>query len=80
MATPRTRRLIKVAGSNNRMSTANRGRRRLQEEAILLNRGIKNAQARLVEINAEEEIYASVIDAEGDVIAAANADPEVPPP
>ncbi len=74
MATDRTRRLIAVADSAVEFSAASRARRKLQEEAIKLNRVVAVAQARLVEIDQEEPIFAAAIDKAGGEIAAANAD------
>jgi len=78
MASPRTRSLIKAQGSFKRCGAAIRARNRLQQEAILLHRGITEAQARLAEIDAEEEIHSAVILTEGDVIAEANKPPPEP--
>lgn len=78
MASPRTRRFVETEGSVKRLGVAIRARRKLQEEAKLLNRGIMVSQKRLVEINEEEEIHSAVIEAEGGNIAAANEDPPEP--
>jgi hypothetical protein len=74
MATQRTRRLVASQDSARKLATAIGARQRLYEEGIKLNRGIAEAQARLVEIDEEEEFLATAINAAGDVIAAAAAD------
>ncbi len=76
MANTRTRRLIAAEPAAKTLGAATRARRRLQEEAIKLNRGILAAQKRLVEIDAEEEIHSAVIEAAGGAIASAHAEPE----
>ncbi len=76
MANTRTRRLIAAEPIAKTLGAATRARRRLQEEAKRLNRGILVARERLVEIDAEEEIHAAVIEAAGGEIAAAYAEPE----
>ena len=78
MASPRTRRLILKEGSFTRGGAAVRARRKLKQEAILLNRGIQDAQKRLIEIDEEEEVHSAMIDAEGGEIAEANEDPPEP--
>ncbi len=75
MANDRTRRLIAAEPTAKTLGAATRARRRLQEEARKLTRGIQVAQARLVEIDAEEEIHAAVIEASGGRIAEAYAEP-----
>ena len=75
MATPRTHRLIEVADASRQLNTAIGARRRLQEEAIGLNRQISAAQARIVEIDSEEEILSAAIDTHGATVAKANAEP-----
>jgi hypothetical protein len=74
MATPRTRRLVASQDSARKLASAIGDRQRLYEEGVKLNRAIAVAQARLVEIDEEEEIHATAINAAGDVIAEAAAD------
>jgi hypothetical protein len=74
MATARTRRLVASQDAARKLATAIGIRRRLYEEGVKLNAVIAKAQARLVEIDTEEEIHAIAINAAGDEIAAAAAD------
>jgi hypothetical protein len=74
MATDRTRRLIATGDAAREFSTAKRLRRRLQDEAIKLNRAVAAAQARLVEINEEEDVLSAAIDKAGGEIHDAYAD------
>jgi hypothetical protein len=74
MSTPRTRRLVASQDAARKLATAIGARRRLYEEGVKLNRAVAQAQARLVEIDEEEEIHATAINAAGDVIAEAAAD------
>jgi hypothetical protein len=81
MATPRTRRLVASQKAARTLSYGISSRQRLLEEKIKLDRAIAQAQARLVEINEEEEILATAINEAGDVIAEAASDvPDVREP
>jgi transcriptional accessory protein Tex/SPT6 len=81
MATQRTRRLVASQDAARKLADAIGNRQRLYEEGVKLNRTIAEAQARLVEIDEDEEVYATAINAAGDVIAEAAAeDPPVREP
>jgi hypothetical protein len=74
MATDRTRRLIATGDAARELSAAKRMRRLLQDEAIKLNRGVAAAQARLAEIDDEEDVLSATIDKAGGEIHDAYAD------
>ena len=76
MASPRVRRLISVASASTELNDAIRARRRLQEEAIKLNRSIVAAGERLTEIDKEETILSDSIERYAGMIAKAHAEPE----
>jgi hypothetical protein len=76
MASDRTHRLVKEAQQVTKLSTAIRQRRRLQEEGIKLMREKMKIDARLAEINEEEQLVAESIDQAGDKVANANAEPK----
>jgi hypothetical protein len=79
MATPRTRRLVASQDAARKLADAIGDRQGLYEEGIKLNRAVAQAQARLVEIDEEEEILAAAINAAGDEIAeAASENPRGP--
>lgn len=78
MATQRTRDLVAAGPSVRTLNQAINARRRLQEEGIKLIRVVQAAQKRLAEINDEEELLATIIDAAGhDVESAVTKTPSI---
>jgi signal transduction histidine kinase len=79
MATPRTRRLIKVGDDSAHLNTAIRARRRLQKEAMRLVADIAKLSKRLEEVNEEEEVISAAIEQHAGVIVDAHKEPDTEP-
>jgi hypothetical protein len=79
VATPRTRRLIKVGDDSARLNAAIRSRRRLQKEATTLLGDIDRLTTRLNEVNEEEGVISAAIEAHAGKIATAHAEPDDKP-
>jgi head-tail adaptor len=60
-------------------TNAAKARKRLQVEAIKLNRAIRQGQERLSEIDEEESVHAAAIEEHGGKVAAAHAEPAEEP-
>lgn len=73
MANQRTRDIAAAGPSIRSLNLANNARRRLQEEAIKLNRAIHAAQERLREIDEEEELLAGAMAKAADEVEVALA-------
>lgn len=78
MATQRTRELMACEPDLRQLQAAIRSRRRLREEAIKLNRVVRAGQERLREIDEEEEVLSTMIDAAGEAVETAVTKPMEP--
>lgn len=78
MATQRTRELMACEPDLRQLQAAIRSRRRLREEAIKLNRVVRAGQERLREIDEEEEVLSTMIDAAGEAVETAVTKPTEP--